>query len=217
MSRDARARVRDDTRLKLVWAGTALLTEKSFAGTGIEEVLQAAGVPRGSFYHFFPSKEAFGVAVIDNYGAYFDRKLDRLLQDGALSPLARVARYVEEAARGIERFACTRGCLAGNLSQELGAHSDVFKPRLEAIFAGWERRIADCLREAIGEGALAAAVDPDTAAEMFWYGFEGALMRAKLDRSAEPLRRFGRYFLETLGRPAKPRSRSKRRAREVQP
>lgn len=207
--RGARSLKRADTRAALVRAGTALLTARSFAAVGIEDVLAHAGVARGSFYHFFPSKEAFGEAVIANYADYFDRKLQRLLTDGRTGPLARLQAYVDETSRGVEKFDYTRGCLIGALSQELGAHSAAFRPRLEAVFANWQRHVADCLRAAVAVGELCPSLDADRSAEFFWYGWEGALMRMKLERSAEPLRRFGRHFLDSLPRPA-PTARSRR-------
>ncbi len=212
-AREVRARKRADTRALIVRTGTALLTERSFAAVGIEDVLQQSGVARGSFYHFFPSKEAFGQAVIDNYGDYFDRKLKRLLGDESVTPLARLEAYVDDASRGIEKFHCTRGCLIGALSQELGAHSAAFRPKLEAVFASWQRHVAGCLREAIAAGEVSRSLDIDSAAEFFWYGWEGALMRSKLERSAAPLRRFGKHFIESLPRPPGTRRRpSSRRA-----
>ncbi len=206
--RQIRTRKRADTRALLVRTGTALLTERSFAAVGIEDVLAQCGVARGSFYHFFASKEAFGEAVIDNYGAYFDRKLRRLLADDSVPPLARLDAYVDEASRGIERFGFARGCLIGALSQELGAHSAAFRPKLEAVFANWQRHVADCLRDAITAGEVGRSLDADQAAEFFWYGWEGALMRTKLERSSEPLRRFGRHFIGSLPRPVMRRRRA---------
>lgn len=202
---DVRAHRRADTRAAIVRTGTALLTERSFADVGIEDVLAQSGVARGSFYHFFPSKEAFGEAVIDNYAAYFDRKLQRLLGDPSVSPLARLEAYVDETSRGVEKFDCMRGCLIGALSQELGAHSAVFRSRLEAVFANWQRHVADCLRDAVAARELSRSLDADGAAEFFWYGWEGALMRMKLERSAEPMRRFGRHFIDSLPRPSRVR------------
>ena len=196
-----RSRKRANTRDALIRVGMALLTEKSFASTGIEDVLNKTGVPRGSFYHFFPSKEAFGEAVIDSYASYFNRKLDRLLLDTPLSPLDRLRAYVEEASHGMERFNFARGCLIGNLSQELGARSDAFRPKLEAVFQGWQRRVADCLRAAVRAGEASPSIDADALAEFFWYGWEGALTRAKLTQSVEPLRRFAQQFIAGLRRP----------------
>ena len=75
---NSRAATRTDTRNALVWCGTELLTERGFQITGIDEVLKRVGVPKGSFYHYFKSKDHFGHAVIDNYESYYAKKMDRI-------------------------------------------------------------------------------------------------------------------------------------------
>ena len=72
-----------DTRDALVRCGTEILTEQGFLSTGIDTVLSRVGVPKGSFYHYFQSKEDFGHAVLENYAGYFARKLDRCLLDAS--------------------------------------------------------------------------------------------------------------------------------------
>ena len=108
------------TRERLVRAGIEILTEQGFASTGIDAVLKRVGVPKGSFYHYFASKEAFGHAVIEGYAAYFARKLDRWLLDATRSPLERLRDFVADGKAGLRRFEFRRGCLIGNLGQELG-------------------------------------------------------------------------------------------------
>ena len=72
---------RPDTRNALVWCVTELLTERGFQITGIDEILKRVGVPKGSFYHYFKSKDDFGHAVIDNYEAYYAKKIDHPCTD----------------------------------------------------------------------------------------------------------------------------------------
>ena len=110
-----------DTRELLLRAGVAALTEKGFAATGIDEVLRRVGVPKGSFYHYFDSKEAFGAALIARYGDYFARKLERHFTDQSLAPMARLRAFIADAQAGMARFDYQRGCLIGNLGQEMGA------------------------------------------------------------------------------------------------
>src|SRR5574337_1694674 len=69
------------TREALIRAGVELLTEKGFNSVGLEEVLRRVGVPKGSFYHYFSSKDDFGRQVLEAYAAYFARKLDCWLLD----------------------------------------------------------------------------------------------------------------------------------------
>ena len=191
---------RQDTRRALIRCGTEILTEKGFHVTGIDEVLKRVGVPKGSFYHYFASKEDFGLAVIDNYASYFAAKLDRWLEDEAVAPLQRMRNFVEDAKHGIERHHYRRGCLIGNLGQELGALSDTFRGPLEAVFLDWQRRVATCFRAAQSAGEIGASADPDHLAAFFCIGWEGAILRAKLVQGTEPLDLFADAFFAGLPR-----------------
>lgn len=197
VSRSQRAEVRTSTRELLVRCGTEIFTERGFQATGIDEIRQRVNVPKGSFYHFFESKRDFGLAVIDNYERYFERKLARSFDNTELKPLARIEAFAHDAMRGMEKFNFQRGCLVGNLGQELGGLDEGFRERLEAVLQAWQRRTAACLREAVACGELAAGTDCDALAEYFWIGWEGAILRAKLTRNNDPLEKFLAVFLAT--------------------
>jgi TetR/AcrR family transcriptional repressor of nem operon len=194
VSRKVRAKKHVDTRTALIRLGTEMCTEKGFQVTGIEEVLKRAGVPKGSFYHFFASKREFGEAVIENYAQYFARKLDRVLSDPSRRPLERLVAFTQEAQQGVAKYQFRRGCLVGNLGQELGGLDDVFRHHLEAVLLSWQKRTAQCLAEAVRLGDLPAGADVDRLAEFFWIGWEGAILRAKLSRSTEPMQHFAEVF-----------------------
>mgnify|MGYP003333053218 FL=1 len=164
-------------------------------------LFRSAQVQKGSFYHCFESKEAFGLALIDAYAAYFASKLDRSLRDERHLPLQRLRHFVDDAAQGMARHQFTRGCLVGNLGQEMGSLPASFRDRLEAVFADWQARTAACLAEARQRGEIAAGHDPAALAHFFWIGWEGAVLRAKLARSAEPLQVFARGFFALLQSP----------------
>jgi TetR/AcrR family transcriptional regulator, transcriptional repressor for nem operon len=187
-----------DTRNALVRCGMEMLTEKSFASTGIEDILKRLNVPKGSFYHYFDSKEAFGCAVIDSYAAYFARKLDRLLLDTSRSPLQRIVNLVTDACIGMERHQFQRGCLVGNLGQEMNSLPETFRVKLEGAFLDWQERLADCIRSALLQGELAATADCQQLSEFFWIGWEGAVLRAKLIRNSSPLLIFARGYFSGL-------------------
>jgi TetR/AcrR family transcriptional repressor of nem operon len=192
---------RRETRERLVRCGIEILTEKGFASTGIDEVLRRVGVPKGSFYHYFASKDDFGRAVIDGYAAYFARKLDRWLLDADRPPLQRLRDFVEDGKRGLLRFGFRRGCLIGNLGQELGGTHDGFRPPLEAVFRDWQARVTRCLEAARNAGELAPDTDCDELATFFWIGWEGAILRAKLVRDLTPVDLFTDRFFAGLPRP----------------
>lgn len=189
-----------DTRDALVRCGTEILTEQGFLSTGIDAVLSRVGVPKGSFYHYFQSKEDFGHAVLANYADYFARKLDRCLLDASRPPLARIAAFVEDAKAGMQRFDYRRGCLVGNLGQEVTQLPEAFRESLEAILLSWQQRLALCLEAAKAEGELAPDTDCAHWAAFFWIGWEGAVLRARLVRGHAPLDCFIQGFLAGLPR-----------------
>ncbi|RAA52241.1 TetR family transcriptional regulator [Burkholderia multivorans] len=184
----------------LLRTGLEILTEKGFSSTGLDEILGRAGVPKGSFYHYFDSKEAFGLALIDRYAEFFARKLDRHFGDAERSPLQRVRAFVDDARDGMARYDYRRGCLIGNLGQEMGALPETFRARLQATFEDWQRRLADCLRAAQQAGELSHAAAPTELAAFFWIGWEGAVLRAKLERRDAPLVLFAQHFFDALRR-----------------
>jgi len=193
-----RAATRTDTRNALVWCGTELLTERGFQITGIDEVLKRVGVPKGSFYYYFKSKVHFGHAVIDNYEAYYAKKMDRIFNDYSQSPLQRLVNFTVNAKNGMVKFDFKRGCLIGNLGQELAALDTQFRERLEGVLLSWEKRVADCLAEAIDIGEIAPKQDPQALSRFFWVGWEGAILRSKLMRSLEPIDQFTSIFFRSV-------------------
>jgi TetR/AcrR family transcriptional repressor of nem operon len=196
--REARARGRKDTRNLLVRCGVEVFCERGFQAAGIEDILKRVGVPKGSFYHFFESKQDFGAAVINVYASYFERKLKRWFEDTTLSPLDRLRSFVADAERGMQRFDFQRGCLVGNLGQELGSFNAPFRDQLEAVLRSWQQLTASCLQLAIDDGSIAENADAGALAELFWIGWEGAILRAKLTRNNDPLEAFAASFLRLI-------------------
>ncbi|WP_236851683.1 TetR/AcrR family transcriptional regulator [Candidatus Sodalis pierantonius] len=142
-----------DTRQALILAGIAMLTEQGFTASGIDGILKAAGVPKGSFYYYFPSKAAFGQAIVAGYGDYFAARLARCLTQSDLTPLARLQVFIEQSAAGMAKYDFRRGCLVGNLGQEIAVLPAGYRQQLSAILHGWQRQVADCLRLAQAAGA----------------------------------------------------------------
>lgn len=187
-----------DTRARLLRTGMIHLTERGYAATGVDEILANAGVPKGSFYHHFGSKAAFGAALIEAYHFYFVAILTRALDDTGVPPLDRLRRFTKDAEAGMARHGFTRGCLIGNLGQEMGALPEEFRARLIAVLADWQARTATCLRAAQDAGAVKPALNPDALAALFWTGWEGAVLRAKLERRPDPLHHFADTFFDLI-------------------
>lgn len=190
-----------DTRTLLIRRATEMLTRQGVSATALDDILKSANVPKGSFYHYFASKDAFVAATLDAYADYFARKLDRHFLDTAQPPLARLQAFVDDACHGVERHDFSRGCLVGNLGQEVSALDDSLRLRLEAIFKDWEERLSACLNAAVSAGELADDADCPALAHAFWVGWEGAILRARLARSTAPMQAFFKLFLAALPRP----------------
>jgi TetR/AcrR family transcriptional repressor of nem operon len=181
---------RASTRAALLEAGVQIILEKGYHHTGIQEVLQAAGVPKGSFYYYFKSKADFGLAVIAHFATAYTARLEQYLGDTTHRPLTRLRRHLEHTLARFESRGCRGGCLIGNLSQELADQSDVFCAPLEAVLHSWRERYASLFREAQAQGELGSELDPQQVADFYLNSFEGALLRAKVSKSPEPLRLF---------------------------
>jgi TetR/AcrR family transcriptional repressor of nem operon len=194
LPRSLQAKARGETKMALIWCGTELLTERGFQITGIEEILSRVGVPKGSFYHYFKSKQDFGIAVIDNYVDFYDEKMTRIFEDHSIPPLARIQRFVDEGKEGMTRYEFKRGCLIGNMGQELASLNDEFRTRLESVLTAWEARLKVCLDLAVASTELPINTDTAALSNFFWIGWEGAILRAKLTCSTAPLDQFATMF-----------------------
>jgi TetR/AcrR family transcriptional repressor of nem operon len=176
-----------ETKRELLQHGMAMLLERGFNNLGIAAVLEATGIPKGSFYHHFHSKEDFGLQVIDLYMEEVHAGLDQCLGDSATPPLARVRRFFEMSAEKY-RTEGYLGCLLGGLGQELSGVSEAFRKKVESCLSEIERRIAGCLAEAVERGDLPSATDPRAMAELLINCWEGAALRTRLRRDPGPMR-----------------------------
>ena len=182
-------------RKALMRAGLVHLTERGYSSVGVDEILRASGVAKGSFYYHFGSKAAFGCALIDAYHTYFAAKLAAWFERPDLAPLDRLRGFIADAELGMAQHGFRRGCLIGNLGQEMASLPPEFSDRLIAVLEDRQRATAACLKLAREAGQIPAHHDPDSLAAFFWIGWEGAVLRAKLERKAEPLRQFADGFL----------------------
>jgi len=181
---------KEKTKDLLIEAGSKTFLEKGYTNAGIESILQATGVPKGSYYYYFDSKESFALEVLRRFAACYDEARDRTLGDAKVSPLVRLRRYFEGAVDRIESDQCRKGCLVGKLSQEMADQSEVFRAQLEEIFESWVDRYGECLQSAQAAGEIDPDLDVHELAEFWLNSWQGALLRAKTMRSTAPLRTF---------------------------
>jgi TetR/AcrR family transcriptional regulator, transcriptional repressor for nem operon len=179
---------RNTTRDEIIRVGLEILGDKGFNSCGIDAVLKTAKIPKGSFYYYFPSKEEFGLAVLDLFAVEAKAHAESYLHDKTLTPIARLRRYLTDVAAEMEQNSCARGCFLGNMTQEMAGQNDRFRVKLNEIWDGWKRIIADCLREAKAAKELKRDANVDVLAEFIIIGLEGGMLRSKVSKTALPMK-----------------------------
>ena len=163
-----------------------MLLEHGYHDLGIQALLDATRIPKGSFYHHFKDKEDFALQTIDQYMQYVHAGLDACLGDMSRPPLQRVRRFFELTQQSYRKEGY-RGCLLGGLGQELSGVSEVFRHKVEGCLAQIARRIAICLEEARKAGEIPAESDARRMADLLVNCWEGAALRSRLRGNAAPL------------------------------
>ena len=176
-------------REKLLHVGMQVVHERGFGGASVRDIVQAAGVPQGSFTNHFTSKEAFGLEVIDLYFANASETMRRTLRNDDLPPLQRLRAYIDDGKDG-DGQDMRNGCLFGNFTAEANDCGDPIRLRVVEAFAEVQASIAYCLRAAVKAGEIAPSTDCDEVAAFILASAQGARLLAKAQRSPRPVERF---------------------------
>lgn len=187
-----------DTRERLLAAGASLFSQKGFNGTGLNEVLQAAGVPKGSFYHYFGSKEEFGVALIERARDAHLAELRPLLSDRKMSPLTRLRTMFEQARTECAETGPTVECLICKLALECAVLSEPVHAAVKCAYQQWCAMLAQVIREGQAAGEIDRKHDADRLANVLVMLWEGAAIRMQIDRNITPLDDFQSFVFDTL-------------------
>lgn len=196
----------DSTKRHILDAGQKIIAVKGFSGVGLSEILSAAAIPKGSFYHYFTSKEQYGRALMEQYVDDYLQALDQVLQIGALQPGAATAR--ERMLRYWDNWRETQAgneamdkCLVVKLSAEVADLSDDMRTALCAGTQQVMARLADCIAEGIADGSLRVDLEPQKTAQMLYQLWLGASLLAKLQRDRNPLENAMEITLGVLASP----------------
>jgi TetR/AcrR family transcriptional repressor of nem operon len=186
------------TRDRLITEGLKFLVLKGFDGIGLNAILHSSGVPKGSFYYFFKSKEEFAGAVLDAYERSYLNTRHQMLEDTSCTPLQRLRNYFDAVERLHLDEAPLGGCLYGVLSQTAAARSPEFRARLAAVFTRWEAQLRRLLEEAQAIGEIDPNLDVKNAAAFIIDCYEGTLVRMKINGDRKAFHRFRRFALDPL-------------------
>lgn len=186
------------TRERLLEIGAQAIAEKSFNSCGLAEILERAGVPKGSFYHYFGSKEDFGVALIEQAIAEYMELLRPILGDRKRSPLARLRSVFEQSRDECASNGAARQCLIPKLALETGQLSEPVHAAVKCAYDQWSAILAQVIREAQSAGEIGRGHDPDRLANVLVMLWEGATIRMQIDRSLQPVDDFLAFVFDSL-------------------
>lgn len=175
-------------REKLLDQGVSLLLEKGYHATGLKEILSTVQIPKGSFYAYFNSKEQFAAEAISHYIEPFIQRLSAHLQNPERDGLASLKAYYMELIAEVAQSGFKGGCLLGNLMGEIGDTSPLCRNALlDAV-----ERYCELQKTALERGQREGKVRMDRSAkamaDLMLNGWQGALLRMKVEQSVEPLR-----------------------------
>jgi TetR/AcrR family transcriptional regulator, transcriptional repressor for nem operon len=173
-------------REKILTEGLKVVHQRGFAGASVRDIVQAAGVPQGSFTNHFISKEAFGLEIIDLYLQSTRQLVDQTLLNVQLQPIGRVLAYVDYH-KGVLESELNKGCLFGNFTAESTEHSEPIRVRLVEIYEWLCGLIQGCLDQAVSAGDLPRDFESRQVALFIISSLQGAVLLAKAQRNIEAL------------------------------
>jgi TetR/AcrR family transcriptional repressor of nem operon len=185
-------------REKILASGLRMVHERGFGGASVRDIVEAAGVPLGSFTNHFVSKEAFGLEILNLYFARTREVLTRTLRNDALPPLERLHEYIRLNTQASHSEDVNIGCLFGNFSAESAYGSDRIRCRLVEIFDEIQAAVEYCLKAAVRGGELPVATECDDVAALIVGSLQGAILLAKAYRSSEPTDQFEKTLFSAV-------------------
>jgi len=190
--------MKGNTKNIILKSGAEIIHLKGFNHTGIQEILNRAGVPKGSFYNYFKSKEDFGLQVIDFYIEQFSLLIKKFLEDDSLSPLEKIKGILDRFIEFFKSRDYAYGCPIGNLSQEMGDLSPAFRMKLKDAIDSMVEIYAALLAEAQKTGELSVDLDVRDAADFIVSSWQGALLRMKIQKGSEPLENHRKFIFSCV-------------------
>ena len=187
----ARTADKTDIPKRLAEAGYTLFTRLGYNATGIQQITDQAGVPKGSFYNHFESKEAFAAVIIDNYAQWVGSAWDNCVKDAPArpedDPMAVMQYIFSRFVQHHEQAVCP-GCLVGNFAAEVAESSPMCRAVLDRAMNDWRTRLGQLIKLAQSKGQIRADCDANLLSAFFWDAWEKALLRMKIEHTSQPLK-----------------------------
>ena len=186
------------TRDHLIDTGLRLMHRHGYNATGLTEILKAADVPKGSFYHHFGSKEDFAAAALERYTTREAEHAASVLIGPKMSPLKRLKRYFTDLVKFYGQKGEIPGCMMGRFSLEIAAANPQLRKQISGSFAHWQHTVATVIQQAVAQKELPADTDSESLAGFLLNSWEGALLRSQAEENDAPLEVFMQLVFDRL-------------------
>jgi len=195
-----RPRRSEHTREALIEAGIEQLSEHGYHGTGIKQILDVVNVPKGSFYNFFASKEAFVAEVIAHYSRNLLRQLTDFVEgEGkALTPIDQLRSIYRYSLKQYASHEFKKSCLVGAIAIEISAESEMCRLELDKALKSWLHFFSSVFSQAQSQKLVRDDMSAMDMAAVYWSVWEGALMTMKMSADTKPVKKIMELMLETL-------------------
>jgi len=177
-------------REHILEAGIKVLSAKGYNGTGVKEIVDVAGVPKGSFYNHFESKQAFVIEAIEKLAGESILSSKAVLEAEGVSPKQRLLNFFDAGHQHMKEDSFNGGCLVGNICLEMADENPEIRESANAIMERYIVLIANCLKAAQEAGELSKELNSSQLAEFIHCAWEGAMMRMKGCRDCSPYMAF---------------------------
>ncbi len=191
--------ISDDIKLNIIRRGSEMVHKNGYNNTSINDICKAAGVPKGSFYYYFGSKDDYAAQIISFYYDFMfsmqKKHLDNVEEKGAIK---RLRDFFNDFKHYFQDNKCSGGCPIGNLAQELSDSSEFLREKLADTLEATKKNIELFLMEAKAQNEIPSEADIQGTADFIFNSWEGSLMRMKVTKSIAPMELFDMMIFDIL-------------------
>ncbi len=194
----ARIKNTEEVKARLLEEGMSTFIDQGYHGTGIKEIVDRVGIPKGSFYNYFNSKEDFGAEVMEYYSDKFKKWLDEVVKASENDPYGALNRFFNDLIKIFENKEYKEGCLLGNFAAEISDSSEINRKMMSKCINEWKRMLKTVISRAQGQKKIRIDMSADDIADFILNTLEGTILRMKIESSIKPLRQFRDISLKYL-------------------
>jgi len=191
-------RQNEEIRKKLLEVGVSMFLDQGYHGTGIQEVVNKAGIPKGSFYNYFNSKEDFGSKTVIHFSDQFKEFLNIILKDSEKDAYRAINRFFNDFIDTFEKKNSKEGCLIGNFAAEISDTSELNRETMAKCMNEWKDILGVIISRAQEQGKIRNDIKALELADFLLNSIEGSVLRMKLQTNTKPLKQLKKMFLKYI-------------------